>query len=319
MKLINTIILLILLIGCKPDYKIEYDIIITEVATNLGDLNSEFDDYNADLPFPAQRTDIYFSSNRNSQGAEFDIVGGKLDFSYHSEDNFLNVSIPNDVPPKPTELIFPKINSVKNEFGPYTYYVGEDLLFMYATENQDTFDIKFVELTKYRYSISVQEVSNPIDFTVINDYGDNLYPSIDSTKRRLYFCSNRNDSSFSIYCAVYNSVITKQTLENGDIGEITKDTVLSSKFDDKCPYVKGNFMVFTSKRDGRFDLWYSKFQNNSWASPIKFGDKINTEYNEYRPVVFNVLGFDLMIFSSDRPNGKGGYDLYIVKIDEYIN
>ncbi len=78
-------------------------------------------------------------------------------------------------------------------------------------------------------------------------------------------------------------------------------------------------MVFTSKRDGRFDLWYSKFQNNSWASPIKFGDKINTEYNEYRPVVFNVLGFDLMIFSSDRPNGKGGYDLYIVKIDEYIN
>ncbi|MCK5137235.1 MAG: hypothetical protein KAR19_15735 [Bacteroidales bacterium] len=93
MKQIIVLILLIMLFGCEPD-NIEYDIIITDVATNLGELNSEFDDYNSDLPYPHQRMDIYFSSNRNSLGSDFDIVAGKMDFSYHSEDDILNVSIP---------------------------------------------------------------------------------------------------------------------------------------------------------------------------------------------------------------------------------
>jgi len=306
------------MIGCNPEYNFDYEIIISETANNLGNLNSEFDDYNSDLPYPAQRMEIYFSSNRNSAGNQFDIVAGKLDFSYHSEDRILNVSIPNDVPPRISELIFPKINSVNNEFGPHSYYSGSDLLFLYATNPNDTFEIKFIELTNWDYS-SQQTVSNSISISQINEYGDNLYPSIDSDKRKLYFCSNRNDSCFSIYSARYNSDISKQTLINGDIQQISKEISVSSNFDDKCPFIKDNFMVFTSNREGNFDLWYSKYENNNWAEPIKFDSRINSDYNEYRPVIFEILGFNLMIFSSDRPNGKGGYDLYIVKIDDYKN
>lgn len=318
MRQIYILLFILLLIGCEPDYKFDYDIIITETANNLGDLNSEFDDYNSDLPYPAQRMEIYFSSNRNSKGTEFDIVGGKLDFSYHSEDNILNVSIPNDGSPSESELLFPKINSEYNEFGPYTYYSGKDLLFFYATNPQDTFEINFIELTNWNYS-SQQAVSGPISITKINDNGNNLYPSIDSDKRKLFFCSNRADTCFSIYSAVYKTEITKQTLVAGDIQQISRENSISSNFDDKCLFVKDNFMVFTSNRDGSYDLWYSKLDNNNWTEPLKFDDRINSVYNEYRPVIFEILGFNLMIFSSDRPNGKGGYDLYIVKIDEYKN
>ena len=91
MKQFFLIILILLLIGC-PDNKYDYDIIITDFAVNLDELNSEYDDYNMDLPYPAQRMDIYFSSNRNSLGHDFDIVAGKMDFSFHSEDEILNVS-----------------------------------------------------------------------------------------------------------------------------------------------------------------------------------------------------------------------------------
>jgi hypothetical protein len=318
MKQIYFLFFILLLIGCDPDndYEFDYDIIISETAINLGELNSEFDDYNSDLPFPAQRMEIYFSSNRNSNGVEFDIVAGKLDFSYHSEDDILNVSIPNDVPPNESELLFPKINSDNNEFGPYTYYSEGDLLFFYATNPQDTFEIKFVELTNW-YS-SNQVVSYPNSLSQINTIGDNLYPSIDSSRRKLYFCSNREDSCFSIYSAVYNSEISNQSLINSDIQLISKESSISSDFDDKCPYVKDNFMVFTSNRDGSYDLWYSKLENDNWTEPMKFDNNINSDDNEYRPVTFEMLGFNLMIFSSDRPNGKGGYDLYIVKIDKYI-
>ena len=324
MKKISILLLVILLIGCEKKFK--YDIIVTETATNLEKLNSEFDDYNSDLPYPHMLSDIYFSSNRNSQGSNFDIVGGGLQFSYHKDDNILNLEISNS-PPRESNLLFPKINSSFDELGPHSYiynnYIYEnysrmDMLFFYATNSDQKFKINFVELTSILYSNN-SKVSDPITLGQINEKGDNLYPSIGEDRTKLYYCSNRDDSYFSIYSAIYSSEITKQSLIDDNIVEIRKEEILCSSYDDKCPFICGNFMVFASNRDGNFDLWYSKFENNQWGKPLKFGEEINsTNSNDYRPVVFNVLGYNLMVFSSDRPGGKGGYDLYIAKIDKYI-
>ncbi|MCD6556252.1 MAG: PD40 domain-containing protein [Bacteroidales bacterium] len=322
MRLIALFILVVLFISCNNNkkYKFEYDVIITDTAANLKDLNSEYDDYNSDLPYPAQRMDIYFSSNRNSRGHNFDIVAGKMDFSYHSDDDILNASTPTNVYLRDALKILPKINTDNNEFGPYTYYSGDDILFMYATEVNGSFDIKFVEFTNWNYSHKGQEVSNPLNLGVINDIGDNLYPSINHEKDELFFCSNRNDTVFNIYSASFNTVISKQSLIDGNINAIEINNILSSSYDDKCPYISGDFLIFTSNRDGGFggyDLWFSQFKNNSWTNPTNFGENINSKYDEFRPVMFNTLNFDLMIFSSNRPKGKGGFDLYIVKIDEF--
>lgn len=78
-------------------------------------------------------------------------------------------------------------------------------------------------------------------------------------------------------------------------------------------------MVFTSNRKGGFggyDLWYSRLENGVWSVPKNFGPKINTKYDEYRPIVSINRGIpnDLLLFSSNRPNGKGGYDLYYIGI-----
>ena len=48
-------------------------------------------------------------------------------------------------------------------------------------------------------------------------------------------------------------------------------------------------MVFTSNRQGGFggfDLWYSIFDGTEWSEPKNFGERINTEYDEYRPFCF---------------------------------
>ncbi len=311
MKSVFVLLFILLLRSCAPQEK--YDIIISEIPANLGALNSPYDDYNSTLPYPAQRIPVYFSSNRNSQGKDFDFVSGKLDFSFHARDNVLNVKVPYDVPPSLAELIFPKVNSENtDELGPYFYYEGHDsLLFLYACNDSGSFDIKFVEVLG-------NNVSEVFSAAQINQTGDNLYPFIDKSRKKMYFCSNRNDSVFNIYSAEYNSEISRETLLGGDILTIRKEQNLSSSFNDKCPYINGNFMVFASDRDGNYDLWYSRLENGSWSEPSKFDDLINSPYNEYRPVLLNVLGFNLMIFSSDRPGGQGGYDLYIVKIDKYI-
>ncbi|MDD4481519.1 MAG: hypothetical protein PHZ15_08715, partial [Bacteroidales bacterium] len=173
------------------------------------------------------------------------------------------------------------------------------------------------ELTRWNYGTG-QTVSDPVPVAGLNQAGDNLYPCIDEENRKIYFCSNRDGLTYDIYSAQYNSPISKQSLIDGDIAHITKETV-SSGYDDKCPYIYGDFIVFASNRDGSYDLWYSKRYHDEWMEPIKLQPTINSEYNEYRPVLFQVLGVDLMVFSSDRPGGKGGYDLYIVKIGNYLN
>jgi len=328
MRQISILFLVLLLTGCEKPYKYEYDVIVTETATNIRELNSEFDDYNSDLPYPHMLADIYFSSNRNSQGSNFDIIGGKLQFSYHKKDDVLDLraSISASYEREP-KLLFPKINSSFDELGPHSYiynnYIYEnysrmDMLFFYATNSDQKFKINFVELTHLLYSNN-STVSEPITLEKINEKGDNLYPSIGNDRTKLYFCSNRDDTHFSIYSATYSSEITKQSLIDDNIVEIRKEEILCSSYDDKCPFVYGNFMVFTSNRDGNFDIWYSKFENNQWTKPMKFGEEINsTTSNDYRPVVFNILGYNLIVFSSDRPGGKGGYDLYIAKIDKYV-
>jgi hypothetical protein len=103
---------------------------------------------------------------------------------------------------------------------------------------------------------------------------------------------------------------------------VTKETTLSGTSNDKCPSITRNLLVFTSDRPGGYggyDLYYSTYTGNGWSLPVNFGTKINSEYDEYRPITFSFNGFDLMIFSSNRTGGKGGFDLYAVKIPDLLD
>jgi hypothetical protein len=119
-----------------------------------------------------------------------------------------------------------------------------------------------------------------------------------------------------------NDTTIINTLSSHEKRESTKLPVNSSN-DDKCPCVNGKLLVFVSDRPGGlggFDLYYSQYIKGEWSEPMNFGDEINTEYDEYRPLTQYRRGYDntLMIFSSNRPGGKGGFDLYYVGIDQEI-
>lgn len=78
---------------------------------------------------------------------------------------------------------------------------------------------------------------------------------------------------------------------------------------------------FSSNRNSNganYDISYSFFENGNWSEPVNFGEDINSEYDEYRPIVRSKpweFDNDMMIFSSNRPGGKGGFDLYFVGIE----
>ncbi len=64
-----------------------------------------------------------------------------------------------------------------------------------------------------------------------------------------------------------------------------------------------------NEKDG--NIYYSKIDGDVWRTPVKLGPTINTKYNENHASL-SADGMELY-FTSDRPGGFGGMDIYIAK------
>lgn len=307
-----------------------------EKPVNLTDFNTEFDDYNSDAPSSGETFPFCFSSTRNSKGSDYDIVYKimTIDFSKTTGtlDVFENLSYYSNVYIENSSInsALSKINTSSDEFGPYLVSKGtnsngtnmnkryEMYIFLYSNNSSGNQDIKFTQ------NLQNEFYEQPKEVKFLNSQFDDDYPTFNKDFSEIYFASNR-ENDFNIYrVEIDNNKDLIDVLTNTQQARIEMDTVLSSVFDDKCPFISNNFIVFTSNREGGFggyDLYYSRFDNGKWSKPRNFGDKINTSDDEYRPIVREEREFtnDFMIFSSNRPGGKGGFDLYYVGIDKIIN
>ena len=61
---------------------------------------------------------------------------------------------------------------------------------------------------------------------------------------------------------------------------------------------------------GGFDIWKSRWTNNSWSKPSNLGKLLNSPADEISPFVVQDGKDKLLYFSSNRDGGFGGYDIY---------
>jgi len=300
------LVLIIIIISCRHDRVVFENIIIPRTPVNFMLVNSEYDDYNTGYPgnILYDNFQLYFSSNRDNYGQSFDIIYYQCELQFDQSNAkiyFDGMRYDND---------YYNINdSNSNELGPFFYYQDgyEDIL-LYSSDRSGNSDIYY-----YDPELSVSDT-----IAGINSSADDAYPTIRYASSTLYFCSDR-EGIFNIYS------VTDFSLDDTVTAGIEYVNELNSDKDDKCPYIKDNIMVFTSKRDGGyggFDLWYSVLNDTVWSEPENFGSKINSSYDEYRPVIINTYSDsymnNLMVFSSNRPGGKGNFDLYYVGISKTL-
>jgi len=327
--LLISIISLLVLLGlnsCKEKWPTNFEEgFFPDSVMNFRDINTKYDDYNSAGPATiAFAFPFVFSSNRTTEGGTFDLIDYQVYVSF--DQNAGNLAVGADDFAFPFNYLTELANTEYHEFGPYLYeFTSQEYLFCFASNRTGNMEIYASYFTDYTFAGMSPIEPNPNRIQGINSTKYDAYPTFTSDGSKIYFCSDRY-GNLDIFEAdlpeksqdLYNWIFKKDTTY-----PVRPSELLNSDEADICPYINGNLMVFTSKRSGGYggyDLYYTIFDGTEWASPVNFGSEINSAYDEYRPATFYASRFtnDLMIFSSNRPGGKGGYDLYYVGIDKMM-
>ncbi len=341
--LILTVGLLFLLTGC-PYFKSYEDCTFPGQVQNFSSINSIYDDYNIAAPFIQYQLMMNFSSNRNSNGQNFDLIAKNLYINCDRESGDLVIDSRTNQETDYSYLdsLFSIINTTGNELGPisvvYYYWDEKEVYRNYLVFSSDTAGDQDLYLACYtierdpyhdtlteEYGFTeIKSLNTKANECYVGFYGDNFVCYSDwynspGYVQKIYFCSDR-DGNYDIFQTDLPDGYDEISFFSSDTTwPVHKVGILNSEADDKCPFINGKVMVFSSNRPGGYggyDLYYSRRENETWSTPKNFGDKINTSSDEYRPIVLRVSGFtnELMFFSSNRPGGSGGYDLYYVGI-----
>ena len=315
-------------------------------AINLANLNSNYDDYNPGIVVIPDWSDhlLMFASNRNSAGNNFDIILYKIRI-HTVEKNILAIRAIQRQKMNP----FKYINTTIDELGPFFIYNNDK--YNYDETDNTAYEIFYTrrdtsgtETCMFAKTKNGESAFHPIIH--LKTLGYEKYPIeilykkkkvssgylmvLDTTYTRMhnfYMQATVNHKS-NIFSASGNQDTSRL--------DVSLVSVSDTNYNDKCPLVINNYngenayiMLFASDRPGGYggyDLYYSfkkfKYLNEEdmgvyeeWSVPKNLGKEINSGYNDFRPaLLYNGLS-SYLIFSSDRPGGKGGYDLYFKLID----
>ena len=313
----SILVISLIFTGCK---KTENPIkfpkgIFPDTTIILSEINSSYDDFNTALYHLCGYTSLIFSSNRGSSGGQFDLVQGLMsfDFDQTNADFALEVEIAEDAF---ISKLIAAANTPGNDFGPYQLFStvdGFEYLLLSSVNSNGNLDFYFLKNFPV-FGTPLPDVLGPYPVKLLNTNSDDVYISLDTNQDTAYYSSNV-EGNFEIFLKSKSSETPLDAWFNGDYSPGTKVDSLNSTSEDMCPFVFRKAMVFASDRPGGlggYDLYYSIFRNGKWSTPVNFGPDVNTSSDEYRPVIGTNSDFqnNFMIFSSNRPGGQGGYDLY---------
>lgn len=144
----------------------------------------------------------------------------------------------------------------------------------------------------------------------INSSYDESFPVIRTDDESLYFTSNRNSGG--------DEMFSSQKINDVWIKATTLNELPLAKNDICVAFSPNGNEALILRNDAAkksADLYLSSYLDMRWSEPEKLGAAINSEFNEGY-ACFLADGTEI-IFSSDRPGGYGGKDLY--KIVRFVN
>lgn len=291
-----------------------------DTVINIADINSAYDDYNLALYQLGDNLPVIFSSNRKSAGGQFDLEQGSVSYQFDQTSGVFGFGSKMTTDAFLTKLIA-KATTPENDFGPYRLIStinGYEYLLLASVNSSGNLDLNYLK-NQPVFGSNLPDVSGPFPIKLMNTASDDAYICFNTKQDTAYYCSNK-DGNFDIFYLKKPADIDLTNWFNLDYVPPTKTDSINSVYEDKCPFIHKNIMVLSSNRPGGlggYDLYYSIMKKGKWSSPVNLGPHINTSSDEYRPVIGSNSDFTnlYLMFSSNRPGGKGGFDLYFTGVD----
>jgi len=171
-------------------------------------------------------------------------------------------------------------------------------------------------------SFAASAVRNPVPFDPVdpgegvNTPGDEYWPVLSVDGNTLLFTRR-----VPIQGGAGNALQEDFFISHPDSGEWSPAvplTDLNTPANEGAPTLSadGKLLFFTLCNHpgglGSCDIWYARWENGHWSSPRNAGEPVNTPGWEGQPSL-SAFG-DLLVFSSERPGGKGKKDLWKVTL-----
>ncbi|NSW94570.1 MAG: PD40 domain-containing protein, partial [Bacteroidales bacterium] len=164
---------------------------------------------------------------------------------------------------------------------------------------------------------------NPVSVgTAINTPDDEYWPSLTADGLTLMFTrqinsGSRNGDPRSIQEDFYVSHVSGKEWQKA----VAAGSPLNTPFNEGAQTLSsdGLYMYFTAcSRPGGIgscDIYFSAFSDGKWTMPVNIGSPVNTSSWESQPSV--TADGKMLFFSSNRPGGFGGKDLwYTIRLDK---
>lgn len=219
----------------------------------------------------------------------------------------------------------PTLNSDKDDFSPISYQNG--LLYCSSvkkTSKKGTDDHADEDIN-LRYSLfdTLGNLTKPTAFGHRANSKTNEGPSCFSEKQDTLYLSRNASKGGKVKFNKNGKATLKIYIKTRDsLGNFIGEDMLpfeSENYSYCHPTLSrdGNKLYFASNMPGGFggmDLWVTRrMKDRTWSQPINLGPRVNTSKNEVFPFMSEN---GTLYFSSDGiSNGKGGYDLYHIEIE----
>ncbi len=192
--------------------------------------------------------------------------------------------------------------------------------------DEDNRDKSDEELSRRRAMVleSMRQLKNPVDVIIrnlgpeINTSASEYIPIVTADDKTLFFTARREDSTAKLkdpngdyFEDVYFSKKVNEKWGTAvnigrPINTETHDAIVGTSIDGK------SIIIYrTNAQLSGGDLYLVEKKGENWAEPVKLGKEVNTEFQE--PSACFAPDGTTLYFSSNRPGGLGGKDIYRVK------
>jgi len=202
-------------------------------------------------------------------------------------------------------LLFSRILNTKYSEGQLAFSPDQKTVYYTRSTKDNSLEYKLYKATLEEGSHGNWVNEELLD---VNGYDTSIeHPFMSPAGDKLYFSSNMADAigGYDIYVSDINA--------DGTLGIPSNlGNHINTKEDDKYPALSkdGKYLYFSSKGHqnmGGYDLFVSRILSDTYKKPRNLGNTINTAYDE---VSYYLAANNKGYVSSNRPGGKGGFDIY---------